>query len=549
MSAILRRVQAKVLFAFIAPVALVAASLTIASPRTALAACSIPTPNYGMATYSINVPASGTYRIWSRVIAADATNNAYMLEVDGASCYSVGDAATSSAAWTWVDYQAGTASSKISPSLTAGQHTIRIIGKEPSVKVDRIMALSDTTCVPSGTGDNCAVTSDTITPAVTITAPVENASVSGTISVATTATDNTKVQKVDIFADDVLKASLTAAPYTYMLDTSVLANGAHTVVAKAYDEAGNVGSDTTRITVKNGDSQAPAAPTGLSASTTNATKVTLTWKASTDNTAVTGYIVKRDGLAIATTTETTYVDASMAPGQSYVYTVAAYDAAGNNSSASSAVTISVPKPADTQAPTAPSNTSASAVSPSQINLSWKASTDNIAVASYDVYRAIIGGNPAKIATVTSTGYGDTGLTENTNYTYYVVAKDANGNTSAQSGEVAAKTLEITKPTPSEPAEQENLGTVRGQVTGKRGRPLSNTRIILSSDDKRYMATTNDRGVYRIDSVITGRYDVQYRADGYQRLGDRVKVRESKSTINNVRLYESGRHVRWWNRWW
>jgi chitodextrinase len=242
----------------------------------------------------------------------------------------------------------------------------------------------------------------------------------------------------------------------------------------------------------------------------------------------------------------------MTAGKTYSYSVVAYDEAGNNSLTSQPLSIDVPKPVDTQSPTIPTNVTAVTVGVSQINVSWRASNDNTAVATYDVYRSVIGGNAVRVATLAGTEYGDTGLTENTNYNYYIIARDANGNASAQSTEVTAKTQAITPTTPtvpSDPTQHARVGTVRGSVVGKRGRPLSNTQIILASDEKRYVAVTNSDGIYRIDNVATGRYDVYYRSDGYQKLSDRVRVRESKSTINNVRLYENGRHVRWWNRWW
>jgi hypothetical protein len=90
--------------------------------------------------------------------------------------------------------------------------------------------------------------------------------------------------------------------------------------------------------------------------------------------------------------------------------------------------------ADTTAPTVPSGLSATAVSSSQINLSWTASTDNVGVTGYNVYR---GGT--KIGTSPNTTYQDVGLTASTSYSYNVSAFDAAGNTSAQSAGASATT--------------------------------------------------------------------------------------------------------------
>jgi hypothetical protein len=70
--------------------------------------------------------------------------------------------------------------------------------------------------------------------------------------------------------------------------------------------------------------------------------------------------------------------------------------------------------------------SASALSSSQVNLSWLASTDNVGVAGYNVFR-----NGVKIGTVNGTSFSDSGLIATTTYTYSVSAFDVKGNISAQ----------------------------------------------------------------------------------------------------------------------
>lgn len=80
---------------------------------------------------------------------------------------------------------------------------------------------------------------------------------------------------------------------------------------------------------------------------------------------------------------------------------------------------------DTTPPSVPANLTATAASTSQINLSWTASTDNVGVAGYDIYR-----NGAYLASVTGTSYNNTGLAMGTTYSYQVLAYDAAGNDSA-----------------------------------------------------------------------------------------------------------------------
>ncbi|GGG54014.1 hypothetical protein GCM10010918_03530 [Paenibacillus radicis (ex Gao et al. 2016)] len=91
-------------------------------------------------------------------------------------------------------------------------------------------------------------------------------------------------------------------------------------------------------------------------------------------------------------------------------------------------------PTDTQAPTAPSNLTATAVSGSQINLSWTASTDNVGVTGYRVFRG-----STQVGTPSGTTYSDTGLTASTAYSYTVKAIDAAGNLSPNSNTATATT--------------------------------------------------------------------------------------------------------------
>jgi chitodextrinase len=155
--------------------------------------------------------------------------------------------------------------------------------------------------------------------------------------------------------------------------------------------------------------------------------------------AVAGYKVYRNGTQIATPTSNSYQDSGLSPSTSYTYTVSAYDTSGNNSNQSSSVSASTLAP-DTTPPSVPSNLTASAISPSQINLTWSASTDNVAVAGYKVYR-----NGTQIATPTSNSYQDSGLTAGATYTYSVSAYDTSGNNSNQSSSVSATTLADTIP--------------------------------------------------------------------------------------------------------
>jgi hypothetical protein len=92
--------------------------------------------------------------------------------------------------------------------------------------------------------DRCAQASDAGAPTVRITSPASGASLSGVVSVSVAATDDIRVEKVDLFVDGVWRMKKTA-PYTFAWDSRTVAAGTHTLEARAYDVDGNVTRSTT----------------------------------------------------------------------------------------------------------------------------------------------------------------------------------------------------------------------------------------------------------------------------------------------------------------
>jgi len=185
------------------------------------------------------------------------------------------------------------------------------------------------------------------------------------------------------------------------------------------------------VSVTLADTTAPTTPAGLTAAAAGSTGVNLSWSASTDNVGVTGYIVRRNGVQVATPATTTYADTGLSDGTTYSYTVAARDAAGNISANSASVSVTL---ADTTAPTTPAGLTAAAAGSTGVNLSWSASTDNVGVTGYIVRR-----NGVQVATPATTSFADTGLSAATTYSYTVAARDAAGNISANSTSVSVTT--------------------------------------------------------------------------------------------------------------
>src|SRR5216684_3398925 len=204
----------------------------------------------------------------------------------------------------------------------------------------------------------------------------------------------------------------------------------------ARDAARTFSRKSASVSVTLADTTPPTTPTGLTAAAAGSTGVNLSWSASTDNVGVTGYIVRRNGVQIATSTATTYADAGLSVG-TYSYTVAARDAAGNISADSTSVSITL---ADTTPPSTPTGLTGAAAGSTGVNLSWSASTDNVGVTGYIVRR-----NGVQVATPATTSYADTGLSVGT-YSYTVAARDAAGNISANSASVSVTLADTTPPT-------------------------------------------------------------------------------------------------------
>jgi chitodextrinase len=102
---------------------------------------------------------------------------------------------------------------------------------------------------------------------------------------------------------------------------------------------GQVEDYTVNLVNATADTQAPTVPTSLTASGTTQTTTTLTWNASTDNVAVTGYEVFLNGSSIGTVTTTSSNITGLTPSTAYSFTVRAFDAAGNNSAMSNVANV------------------------------------------------------------------------------------------------------------------------------------------------------------------------------------------------------------------
>ena len=201
------------------------------------------------------------------------------------------------------------------------------------------------------------------------------------------------------------------------------------------------------------DTTKPSAPTGLSATASNANQVGLSWTAATDNVGIKDYLVYRGAngatptlLTTTSTNATTFTDTTVTQQTSYTYQVYAQDAAGNLGPASNTATVTTPAGPDTTPPTAPSALAAESVSAAEIDLGWTGSTDSgTGVSGYRVYRKGPGESTfGLLATQTGTGAGSTSYVDTTvkpssAYQYFVTAYDGAGLESAPSNTISAST--------------------------------------------------------------------------------------------------------------
>lgn len=245
----------------------------------------------------------------------------------------------------------------------------------------------------------------------------------------------------------------------------------------------------------------PSAPTLTSAIPGNGS-VALGWgpPASDGGAPVTGYRIYRgtaaggESFLASVGPGTAYTDTTAANGTTYVYEVSAVNAAGEGSRSNElSATPFVP---DTTAPTAPPGLTTVVSGTSQLALGWRASSDDVGVAAYRVYR-----NGQLVATVSSTEYLDSGLAAGTSYGYQVRALDAAGNLSAASNKLTAKTVS---------GSAAKTGTLAGGVYDQTGAPLGNAAVTVGSKTVR----TSAGGAWSVTKLAAGTYSVTIAPAGF-----------------------------------
>ena len=121
--------------------------------------CSVMLPTgTGVATATIMIPSTGSYIPWTRMMVSSTTANSYYLQMDN-ECPLVVTDNTRVKNWDWVN------SVPTNLTLSAGSHTVAMVGNQAGVKIDEL--IFSQSCTPTGTGGNCLSTVATPTPTPT----------------------------------------------------------------------------------------------------------------------------------------------------------------------------------------------------------------------------------------------------------------------------------------------------------------------------------------------------------------------------------------------
>jgi len=294
---------------------------------------------------------------------------------------------------------------------------------------------------PGNTSPQSTAASATTPAAADVTPPSTPLSVVATAAGATqvnlswaASTDNVGVAGYRIFRNAVQVGTASGLSFQ---DVGLTASTTYSYTVAAQDAAGNTSPQSTAASATTpaaADVTPPSTPLNLVATAAGPTQVNLTWSASTDNVGVTGYRIYRNAVQVGTATTPSFQNVGLTASTTYSYTVAAYDATGNISPQSAAVPATTPAAPDVTPPSTPLNLVATAAGPTQVNLSWSASTDNVGVTGYRIFR-----NAVQVGTSTTLSFQDVGLTGSTTYSYKIAAYDAAGNTSPQSAAASATT--------------------------------------------------------------------------------------------------------------
>ncbi len=277
---------------------------------------------------------------------------------------------------------------------------------------------------------------DTTPPAVALTAPANGATVSGTVTLTATATDNVAVTGVQFQLDGVTLAgtpTVAGSTYTLSWNSKTAANGTHTLAAIASDAAGNTATSSVSVTVANDSTP----PTVTMTSPTDGSSITGTVSVSanaSDNVGIAGVQFQLDGKnlgGVITGAGPAYSfswDTTAAANGPHTLAAIASDTTGNTATSSVSVTVNNPI-----VPPVISAVSAGTPTSSGATITWttdQASNSQVAYGTTSSYGSLSALNSTL---TTSHSVTLTGLAASTTYFYQVQSQSAQGGLGTSGG--------------------------------------------------------------------------------------------------------------------
>ena len=275
---------------------------------------------------------------------------------------------------------------------------------------------------------------DTTLPNVSMTYPANGATVSGSLTMQASASDNAGVESVAFAVDGVTKCTDTAAAYSCSWDSATAANGSHTLRATARDEAGNSKSHSISVNVQNttSDTTLPSVSLTSPASGATVSGTTAIAASASDNVGVAKVEFYVDGALRASDTTSPYSyswNTTTSSNGSHTVMARAYDAANNSRSASRTVTVSN-STSDTTLPSVSITSPTSGATVSGTLTIQASASDNVGVQS--VTFAVDGSTKCTDTTASYACSWDSNTVSNGSHTLTATARDAAGNTRSHS---------------------------------------------------------------------------------------------------------------------
>ncbi len=286
-----------------------------------------PAPDTTPPTVSITSPTNGATVSGTVTISSTASDNVGVARVE----FLVDGAVLSS------DTTSPYSASWNTTTATNGAHalTARAFDAASNQATSAAVAVAVSNAVP-----------DTTPPTVSITSPSNGATVSGTVTISATASDNVGVARVEFLVDGVVLSSDTTSPYTASWSTTTATNGSHALTARAFDAASNQAtSAAVGVTVSNAAPDTTPPTVSITSPTNGATvsgTVTISSTAS-DNVGVARVEFLVDGAVLSSDTTSPYSaswNTTTATNGAHALTARAFDAASNQAT-SAAVNVTV----------------------------------------------------------------------------------------------------------------------------------------------------------------------------------------------------------------